>query len=88
MGRGPEQLRRPGLACPSHPAMPWCQLFLPRSHLLPGGEKRLPAMNGLGEGAAEVDDAPLSTMAALHHHAGHLNQLHGALPVTQGLSEI
>lgn len=63
--------------------------FLPRSHLLPGGEKGLPAVHGLGEGAAEVDDAALApAFAALYHHARHLHQLHWALPITQGLSEV
>lgn len=46
-------------------------------------------MEGLSEGVAQLHHAPLAAPAAsLHHHAGHLHQLDGALPVLQGLGQI
>lgn len=58
-------------------------------HLLPGGEKGLPAVDGLGESAGQVEEAALpAPLAALHVHAGHLHQLHRALSVSQRLGEV
>lgn len=45
-------------------------------------------MEGLCEGVAEGDHAPLPPGAALHHHPGHLHQLDGALPVLQRLDQV
>lgn len=56
-------------------------------HLLPGGKERLPAVDLLGEGAAEVDN-PAMAAAAFHDHTRHLHQLHGTLPISQCLSEV
>lgn len=63
--------------------------FLLLGRLLPGGKEWLPAVDGLGEGTAQVDNPTLaSALTALDDHTRHLHQLHRTLPVPQRLSEI
>ena len=62
---------------------------LPPPRCLPGGEEGPLAVEGLREGVAEGDHAAVAPgAAALHHHAGHLDQLDGAAAVLQRLAQV
>lgn len=46
--------------------------------LLPGGKERLPAVKGLSERIAQMNNSALTSSAAsLHNHTWHLDKLNG-----------